>query len=89
MPVVLYALKTTTGTVTCCPLQVYRHESLPTHTYGSEHARQLSLYTILLCTILYGVWHKNGELEGGRILRNRIAIVLQYVWAMQVGGIKG
>jgi len=37
---------------------------------------RVSLYTILRCTILYGVWHTNGGSEGGRILRNGIAIVL-------------
>ena len=42
----------------------------------------VSLYTILLCTILYGAWHENGGSEGGQILRNSIATV----WAMQVGG---
>ena len=36
-----------------------------------------SLYTILLCTILYGVGHNNGGSGGVRISRNSIAIVLQ------------
>ena len=40
-------------------------------------ARSFSLYTILQCTILYGIWRENGGSEGGRILRNSIAIVLQ------------
>jgi len=45
-----------------------------------------SLYTILLCTIVYGVWHKNGGSKGGRLLRNSIAIVLQPCGQCRWGG---
>jgi len=46
----------------------------------------VSLYTILSCTILYGVWHKNGGSKGGRTLRNSVACSIATVWAIQVGG---
>jgi len=46
----------------------------------------LSLYTILQCTMLCGVLREIGGSEGGRIVRNSIAIVLQPCGAMQVGG---
>jgi len=36
------------------------------------------LYTILRCTILYGVWHTKDGSAGGRRLRNGRAIHLQY-----------
>jgi len=36
-----------------------------------------SLFTVLQCTILYGVSRKIGGSEGGRILRNSIAIICQ------------
>jgi len=38
---------------------------------------RVSLHKILLCTMLYGVWHHNWGQEGSRILRTGIAIVLQ------------
>ena len=47
---------------------------------------KISLYTILLCAILYVVWHNNGASEGGRILRNSIAIVLQPCGQCRRGG---
>jgi len=37
----------------------------------------LRLYTILLCTIWFGVWHESGGSEGVRISRKSVAIVLQ------------
>jgi len=37
----------------------------------------VSLYTILLLPILYGVWHTKERSRGGRILPNSRAIVLQ------------
>ena len=40
---------------------------------------QVGLCTILLSSIVYGVWYTNGRSEGGaRILPNRHAIVLQH-----------
>ena len=44
---------------------------------ASEGPSTVSFYTILPCTILYGVWRENGRSEGVLILRNSIAIVLQ------------
>ena len=46
----------------------------------------VSLYTILPCTIVYGVLHKNGGSKGGRILRNSIAKVLQPCGQCRGGG---
>jgi len=45
-----------------------------------------SLYTILPCTIWYGVWHTNGGSEVGRRLRNNSVIVLQPFWQCRWGG---
>jgi len=41
--------------------------------------------TILSLSIVYGVWHTHGGSEGGRILRNSIAIVLQPCWKYRWG----
>jgi len=46
----------------------------------------MSLYTILPCRILYGVWHTNGGSEGGQILRNSIARVMQPCRQCRWGG---
>jgi len=47
-----------------------------THSTQPALRPHISLYTILLCALLYAVWHTHGASEGGRLLRNRIAIVL-------------
>jgi len=39
---------------------------------------QFGVYMILPLPILYGVWHTQGVVVGGRILRNGRAIVLHY-----------
>jgi len=37
----------------------------------------VGLYTTLLLLVLYGVWHTKGRFEGGRVLPNSRAMVLQ------------
>jgi len=44
---------------------------------GIIHYCHHMLDTVVASPIFYGVLHKNGGSEGGRILRNGIAIVLQ------------
>jgi len=44
---------------------------------GRGGTDQIGLHTILPLPIWYGVRHTNGGLDGGRILRNSRAIVLQ------------
>jgi len=51
--------------------------------------KELSLYSILPIPLVYGVWHTKGGLGGGRILRNRQAIVLQKRGHSEEEGRKG
>ena len=70
-------------------IYIYSRDAAPDPP-GPPGLTKLSLYTILLCTILYGVWHKNGVRRGAQILRNRTEMVLppcgQCRWR---GAIKG
>jgi len=44
------------------------------------------LYTILSSPILYGLWHNQGGLGGGHVLRKTRAIAIAVVWVMPMGG---
>ena len=47
---------------------------------------RLSLYTILPCTLLYGVWHGKRGVGRGSNIAQECCNSIATVWAMQVGG---
>jgi len=65
----------------------HTHAPFPLRKTRSRQRHGDGLYTILPSPIVYGIWHTKGGSVGGRILRNRRAIVLQqdglYKWGGQ------
>jgi len=58
--------------------------------YSSEEETCIGLYTIFLLPKMQGVWHIQKEVEGGHILPNSRAIVLQQCGqCRQAGRMKG